>query len=247
MWQALQRWGVPLGGARLAGCCRARAGGCTSPDRPRRRLACLSPPTTPQHPHRLPPLQVTRRRGVPLHVDCCLGGFVLPFARQLGYPIPPFDFSVPGVTSISVDTHKVRCCCSVDWVGLQGAWWRCLFDRVRWPQGWPHWCAHPTRLAVEHGAGAQGFTAWHKCCSEHDIQPASSQPRPWLSLPTRRPAPFSPAVWHGSQGHERGSVPLRRNQVRWGQQCKLGRQAGCSGLVEVPLLMLAVCFTCRCA
>lgn len=50
--------------------------------------------------------KVTRRRGVPLHVDCCLGGFVLPFARQLGYPIPPFDFSVPGVTSISVDTHK---------------------------------------------------------------------------------------------------------------------------------------------
>ncbi|KAI7840937.1 hypothetical protein COHA_005368 [Chlorella ohadii] len=50
--------------------------------------------------------KVTRRRGVPLHVDCCLGGFVLPFARQLGYPVPPFDFSVPGVTSISVDTHK---------------------------------------------------------------------------------------------------------------------------------------------
>eukprot|EP00887_Chlorella_sp_A99_P004257 scaffold15.g4257.t1 len=45
-------------------------------------------------------------RGVPLHVDCCLGGFVLPFARRLGYPVPPFDFSVPGVTSISVDTHK---------------------------------------------------------------------------------------------------------------------------------------------
>ena len=50
--------------------------------------------------------EVCRRRGVLLHVDCCLGGFVLPFARDLGYPIPPFDFSVPGVTSISVDTHK---------------------------------------------------------------------------------------------------------------------------------------------
>ncbi|GAB4817396.1 hypothetical protein N2152v2_004442 [Parachlorella kessleri] len=50
--------------------------------------------------------KVTRRRGVPLHVDCCLGGFVLPFARRLGYPVPPFDFSVPGVTSMSVDTHK---------------------------------------------------------------------------------------------------------------------------------------------
>ncbi|XP_057816317.1 sphingosine-1-phosphate lyase isoform X2 [Cryptomeria japonica] len=41
-----------------------------------------------------------------LHVDLCLGGFVLPFARKLGYPIPPFDFTVQGVTSISVDVHK---------------------------------------------------------------------------------------------------------------------------------------------
>ncbi|CAL0318807.1 unnamed protein product [Lupinus luteus] len=44
--------------------------------------------------------------GICLHVDLCLGGFVLPFARELGYPIPPFDFSVKGVTSISVDVHK---------------------------------------------------------------------------------------------------------------------------------------------
>ncbi|BBG93875.1 dihydrosphingosine phosphate lyase, partial [Prunus dulcis] len=41
-----------------------------------------------------------------LHVDLCLGGFVLPFANKLGYPIPPFDFSVKGVTSISADVHK---------------------------------------------------------------------------------------------------------------------------------------------
>ncbi|XP_065874599.1 sphingosine-1-phosphate lyase isoform X1 [Euphorbia lathyris] len=46
------------------------------------------------------------RYGICLHVDLCLGGFVLPFARKLGYPIPPFDFSVKGVTSISVDVHK---------------------------------------------------------------------------------------------------------------------------------------------
>ncbi|XP_015894281.1 sphingosine-1-phosphate lyase isoform X1 [Ziziphus jujuba] len=44
--------------------------------------------------------------GICLHVDLCLGGFVLPFARKLGYPIPPFDFSVKGVTSVSVDVHK---------------------------------------------------------------------------------------------------------------------------------------------
>ncbi|CAK4080549.1 unnamed protein product [Aphanomyces euteiches] len=44
--------------------------------------------------------------GIGLHVDCCLGGFVLPFAKALGYPIPEFDFSLPGVTSMSCDTHK---------------------------------------------------------------------------------------------------------------------------------------------
>jgi sphinganine-1-phosphate aldolase len=43
---------------------------------------------------------------VGLHVDGCLGGFLLPFGRELGYDIPAFDFSVPGVTTISADTHK---------------------------------------------------------------------------------------------------------------------------------------------
>ncbi len=45
-------------------------------------------------------------RGVGLHVDGCLGGFILPFGEELGYDIAPFDFRVPGVTSISADTHK---------------------------------------------------------------------------------------------------------------------------------------------
>ncbi|EPS72842.1 hypothetical protein M569_01913, partial [Genlisea aurea] len=44
--------------------------------------------------------------GICLHVDLCLGGFVLPFARRLGYPVPPCDFSISGVTSVSVDVHK---------------------------------------------------------------------------------------------------------------------------------------------
>lgn len=43
---------------------------------------------------------------VGLHVDCCLGGFVLPFAKKLGYSYPDFDFCLPGVTSMSLDTHK---------------------------------------------------------------------------------------------------------------------------------------------
>jgi len=44
--------------------------------------------------------------GVGLHVDGCLGGFILPWGERLGYDIPPFDFRLPGVTTISADTHK---------------------------------------------------------------------------------------------------------------------------------------------
>lgn len=44
--------------------------------------------------------------GLWLHVDACIGGFVLPYFRRLGASVPPFDFTVPGVTSLSVDLHK---------------------------------------------------------------------------------------------------------------------------------------------
>jgi sphinganine-1-phosphate aldolase len=44
--------------------------------------------------------------GIGCHVDACLGGFILPWAAGLGYPVPPFDFRLPGVTSMSADTHK---------------------------------------------------------------------------------------------------------------------------------------------
>jgi glutamate/tyrosine decarboxylase-like PLP-dependent enzyme len=46
------------------------------------------------------------QKGVGLHVDGCLGGFILPFGQELGQPVPVFDFRLPGVTSISADTHK---------------------------------------------------------------------------------------------------------------------------------------------
>ncbi|KAL1460487.1 hypothetical protein WDU94_012467 [Cyamophila willieti] len=50
--------------------------------------------------------QLGLKYNIPVHVDCCLGGFLIPFMRDAGYPLPPFDFSLPGVTSVSVDTHK---------------------------------------------------------------------------------------------------------------------------------------------
>lgn len=46
------------------------------------------------------------RRRVPLHVDCCLGSFLVPFLEQAGFETQPFDFRLKGVTSISCDTHK---------------------------------------------------------------------------------------------------------------------------------------------
>ena len=45
-------------------------------------------------------------RGIPCHVDACLGGFILPFLGTLGHVAKPWDLSVPGVTSISADLHK---------------------------------------------------------------------------------------------------------------------------------------------
>lgn len=50
--------------------------------------------------------QLAQEHRIGLHVDACLGAFVLPFARELGYAVPPFDFAVAGVTSMSADTHK---------------------------------------------------------------------------------------------------------------------------------------------
>ncbi len=50
--------------------------------------------------------EIALSRDVGLHVDGCLGGFILPWGEQLGYDIPPFDFRLPGVTTISADTHK---------------------------------------------------------------------------------------------------------------------------------------------
>ena len=49
---------------------------------------------------------IAKSRDILCHVDACVGGFYLPFAKMAGYDIPAFDFSVDGVTSISADFHK---------------------------------------------------------------------------------------------------------------------------------------------
>ncbi|XP_012872659.1 PREDICTED: sphingosine-1-phosphate lyase 1 [Dipodomys ordii] len=68
--------------------------------------------STPQFPHGVidPVCEVAKlavKYKIPLHVDACLGGFLIVFMEKAGYPLDkPFDFRVKGVTSISADTHK---------------------------------------------------------------------------------------------------------------------------------------------
>ena len=108
-----------------------------------------------------------------LHCDACVGGFLAPFFARLGEPVPPWDFSVPGVTSISADIHKFA-------YGLKPAsvtaWRDCITARVPplgvvvndWPLG--HYesagfvGSRPTgsvaaAWAVTHLLGEEGYLA----------------------------------------------------------------------------------------
>lgn len=50
---------------------------------------------------------LAQEAGANFHTDACMGGFVLPFMEMVGYDLPPWDFRVEGVTSISADLHKL--------------------------------------------------------------------------------------------------------------------------------------------
>uniref|UniRef100_A0A8C6SDD2 sphinganine-1-phosphate aldolase n=1 Tax=Neogobius melanostomus TaxID=47308 RepID=A0A8C6SDD2_9GOBI len=67
--------------------------------------------SAPQFPHGIiDPIQevakLAVRYNLPLHVDACLGGYLIVFMEKAGFSLAPFDFRVKGVTSISADTHK---------------------------------------------------------------------------------------------------------------------------------------------
>jgi len=71
--------------------------------------------SAPNYPHGvidpIPELAaLAAERGINFHTDACVGGFLLPFLERLGHPVPPFDFRVPGVTTISADVHKYGYC-----------------------------------------------------------------------------------------------------------------------------------------
>ncbi len=55
-----------------------------------------------------PLAKLALKHDVGLHLDLCMGGFLVPFAKELGYKLPEqaYDFSVKGVSSVSVDPHK---------------------------------------------------------------------------------------------------------------------------------------------
>ena len=52
--------------------------------------------------------EIAKKHKIGLHVDACLGSFIVPFLERAGLPCEIFDFRLEGVTSISCDTHKVR-------------------------------------------------------------------------------------------------------------------------------------------
>jgi len=71
--------------------------------------------SAPNYPHGvidpIPELAaLAAERGINFHTDACVGGFLLPFLERLGHPVPPFDFRVPGVTTMSADVHKYGYC-----------------------------------------------------------------------------------------------------------------------------------------
>nr|CAG4638413.1 EOG090X051L [Cyclestheria hislopi] len=75
------------------------------------RNTCMLVASAPGFPHGIiDPVEeiaaLGKKYNIPVHVDACLGGFVIAFMEEAGYRLPPFDFRVDGVTSISADTHK---------------------------------------------------------------------------------------------------------------------------------------------
>jgi sphinganine-1-phosphate aldolase len=67
--------------------------------------------SAPEYPHgSIDPIaamgEIALRHRVPMHVDACVGGFILPFMEMNGVALPSWDYRVPGVTSISADLHK---------------------------------------------------------------------------------------------------------------------------------------------
>lgn len=133
--------------------------------------------SAPSYPHAaLDPIEevaaAALAAGIPCHVDACIGGWVLPFWNGL----PPWDFRVPGVTSVSADLHKFGYAPKGVSVLLQRGRDRQraqFFTTTRWP-GYP--VVNPTMLgsksagalaagwAITHALGREGLAALAESC-----------------------------------------------------------------------------------
>lgn len=117
---------------------------------------------------------LAQARGLWLHVDACIGGYIAPFVRMNGGDIPPFDFEVPGVSSMSADLHKYGYCAK----GASTVLFRSealraymIFDSKDWPGGR---MVTPTLAGTRPGGaiaaawavmnflGVEGYRAKHK-------------------------------------------------------------------------------------
>lgn len=113
-----------------------------------------------------------------LHVDACVGGYIAPFVRMNGADIPPFDFSVPAVHSMSADLHKYGYCAK----GASTVLFRSeelkshmIFDCDDWPGGR---MVTPTLAGTRPGGaisaawavmnylGVEGYRAKHKLVTD---------------------------------------------------------------------------------
>ena len=102
--------------------------------------------SAPQYPHGVvDPISalaaLALEKNLPLHVDACMGGFMLPWVEKLGMPVPLWDFRVPGVTSISADLHKygyaAKGASTLTWISQEYRQYQ-FFAFASWPGGQTH-------------------------------------------------------------------------------------------------------------
>ncbi len=107
-YKAAQYFGLKVRKTRITGDKKADVEAIKDVINDRTALVALSAPNWPYGT--IDPVgqvaEIAKQKGVPLHVDACVGGFILPFLERAGEHVPLYDFRIDGVTSMSLDAHK---------------------------------------------------------------------------------------------------------------------------------------------